>query len=306
MKIFIHIGYHKTGTSRLQQVFASHSDINLIERRVCQRLLLEPTPYDFDIESVEREFNKYVDPDKVNVISDEELSGNIHTGGNGRSITYEVIDRLSKFQRYDVHLIISIRNQLDMIDSCYRQYVKKGGCRPLVNYLYPERVGSHRFRFPGFSFSHFKYSDVISHGHRALGNENVTVFVYEAIKHSLEVPFFELFGLTYSNEGVTRPAAIVNRSYSDFALSVARLTNRFCAEDPICQQSIFTSDKLYRLLLKAYLSFPRQSRKKLLGNHIKQTINDFYAQDNAFTADLLKVDLKSLGYSVGASSDSGS
>ena len=91
-KILFHIGYHKTGTTFLQRNVFCLPEFNLISRKDTQKQLLALDPYRFNVDGFEDWLSEKCISDKLNVISDEELSGNIHTGGNGRSVTYETIN----------------------------------------------------------------------------------------------------------------------------------------------------------------------------------------------------------------------
>ena len=149
-----------------------------------------------------------------------------------------------------------------------------------------------------FRLSIFKYSDVVSHGFSNLGHDNVSVFAYAAIKNSLESAFIEKFGIRHSNDASANEVVIANRSYNNFRILMVRITNRFCALDPKCDQSIFTSERLYRIFLKFYSGLSYKLGSPLLDKKAIQAVNNFDAGDNAFTADLLGIDLESHGYSI--------
>ena len=87
-KIIIHIGYHKTGTSWFQKTyFKLHPEFHLINRKFIQKHILKPSSYSFNSKEVKALFLKEVhdvsSDVKYFVISEEELTGNPHSGGKG-------------------------------------------------------------------------------------------------------------------------------------------------------------------------------------------------------------------------------
>ncbi len=107
MKVFIHIGLHKTGTTFLQkQVFPYIEDIHYVEKEESIR---------FDMNLNEK---------KVNLISNEDLSGNpwlknVHD-------RFRIADRLKRvFPK--AKIIVGTRNKSSWVKSLYKNYVRKGG-----------------------------------------------------------------------------------------------------------------------------------------------------------------------------------
>ena len=92
------------------------------------------------------------------IISDEELSGNPHTNGNGGLMQRLILERLKLLtESYEIKLFCTIRKQTEVIESSYRQYIKKGGTRRLDEYLQLNCSINTRYRNPGFSVFHFDY-----------------------------------------------------------------------------------------------------------------------------------------------------
>jgi hypothetical protein len=285
--LYVHIGFHKTGTTYLQRYFNKNDAVNLIDRKLIQEELLEPSPYAFDIKRFEKILSEEYRKDKVNVISDEELTGNIHSGGNGRSIAFEVIERLASIKNFEVKIIMLIRSQVDMIDSCYRQYIKKGGCNSFNQYINPNF--RYRHRQPGFNLEHFKYDDIINHLYLKLGKENVYVSLYEQVKVDLDIYISSILSLEKMDLNIVKKA---NHSYSNLAIVLARVLNRFCTFDPICDNKIIESEYGYKLLRKFLSNVSKVTKcNSYIDNDKLATIRSYYNDSNNNTARLLDVDL---------------
>jgi len=293
------MGYHKTGSTFLQKCFENHPEINYINRAFIQPNLIDKSPYEFNIGAFEKQLERLYVKGKANVISEEELSGNIHTGGNGRSITFEMIERLSQIKSFRVELVVFIREPVAMIDSSYRQYIKKGGVDSFSDYVAPLSAGKYRHRLPGFSLEHFKYIDVIRHAHSKI--KRVHVYIYEKEKKSLMKVFQELLGLDSS---VVEPGAhknepqLENVSYNDQSLYLARITNRFCATDPLCTRSIVRNKTIFKILQKIFLWMSRKNKTKsyCFDKKYVDAYRAYYAESNEELSKLMGVELEKFGY----------
>lgn len=304
-KLLIHIGYHKTASTFWQENVFSGKSINMVDRQSVQNNILMPSPYEFNAEALNNWLKSWCTDDQLNVISDEELSGNIHTSGGGRSITYEVIERLATITGMDVIVLIFIRNQQAMIESCYRQYIKKGGCFSFKNYIRSSEKGSLRYRFPGFSFEHFKYDDVIEHCISKFGKDKVNVIPYETFKQSPENVINQLSDVVGTQLTIrdNNTNTIKNRSYSNLSVLMARVTNRFFNHDPICRHSLFGLNRLYYVLRKMYMTLDGLLPKRLvyrsyISDELATELSETYKTSNQRTTEMTGLDLKSLKYFI--------
>jgi len=299
-KLLIHIGYHKTASSFWQRRVFQSNGLNLLDRKEAQEVLLALSPYEFKAEKFDKWLESRLVSDKLNVLSDEEFSGNIHTAGNGRSITYETIERISGIEVADVYVLVFIRDQIDMIDSCYRQYVKKGGTTSFINYINPEKKGRLRHRFPGFSLSHFKYDDVIEHCLSRFDKNHVIAFSYEQFKNNPDVIISRL-SRTFETDfpiNETENVVIVNKSLSNVAVSLARISNTFFSADPISNRTMVPIPWLAKAFVKLWLLidtlFPRSLfRTSYVSNDRKNELARYYEFSNARTRELTGIDVMS-------------
>ena len=236
------------------------------------------------------------------VLSDEEFSGNIHTAGNGGYLAAAVADRLHAAAP-QAHIVFFVRNQVSMIESVYRQYVKKGGTCSLANYL--RATGSYRHRFPRFSFDHFEYDRLIRYYMTRFGTGRVHVFIYEQMRSNLE-SVLEQFCSRLEIE-VFIPKGInsdyrANPSLSRLSLICARMTNRFYGTDPINHRVIIHIPGLYKRCLGVYRCLDRTwlarrlERRRLIDDGLRKGIEERFAASNQRLAELLGLDLQRFSY----------
>ncbi len=302
-KLLIHIGYHKTGTTYWQKNIFSASKVNFIDRGSVRANLLTPTPYEFEAENLNQWLESRLTVDQLNVISEEELSGNIHTSGNGRSITFETIERLSKIEVAEVFILIFIRNQIQIIDSSYRQYIKRGGCFSFNHYIYSKDKGSERHRFPGFSLDHFKYDDVIKHCYKNFGKQKVIIGAYENFFSSSQTFLKDLSTKLESQLVINdkKETQQVNKSLSNLSILLSRFSNRFFGNEPISRNSILSLNFLKPYWYRFYLFLDRILPQKMIfktyvNSEAKQMLEQYYSLSNQTTQELTGIDLEQLNY----------
>jgi len=304
-KLLIHIGYHKTATTFFQKQLFSNKQFNLLDRLEIQKQLLQPSPYSFDKNRFNLWLKKRLVTNKLNIISEEEISGNIHTSGNGRSITYEMAERLSTINVADVHILIMLREQCSMVESCYRQYIKKGGTFSFNNYLYSEKNGSQRFRFQGFSLEHLKYDNVVRHYQNNFGVERTHCFLYEEFIADKKLFLSLLKPLLDTKQDISEIILekIANPSLSNLSIFFAKITNRFTVCDPISRGRIFYIPLLNKIFMKIYMlidrSLPRTLiYKKYLSHQLEKEIENYFVESNERLFSDTGLNLKRYGYAM--------
>ncbi len=308
VKTLIHIGYHKTGSTFLQRrIFKHHPRIHVVNRKELKRVFLRVGSLHFDAagagEWIAAQRRTAESGRDSMVISDEELSGNIHTGGNGGYLPKEVADRLHTVLP-DAQVAIFIRNQYDIIESVYRQYVKKGGTLGIKKYLFDQ--GGLNHRFPLFSFDHFEYHPLIAYYIALFGRERVHVFLNEEMKNDIDAFLADFFARTSipPADGASRKErkwANVRMSFASIFL--ARLTNRFYGSDPINRRVIVHIPGFYKICRAVYRGIDRLSivrsidrKRSFLSDALRDRITERYASSNRKLASLINVDLSDHGY----------
>ncbi|MEP5234103.1 MAG: hypothetical protein ABJQ86_04790, partial [Cyclobacteriaceae bacterium] len=130
----VHIGYPKTATTFLQwEVFPNLEGVNYVDYRTCEKIftpLIYLDEFDYDPSYVQ-EILKTYGLERTNLFSFEGLVGAPFIyKGLGRS---EIPERLRTLG-FD-KIIITLRDQEDMLDSLYRQYVIQGGVVRFADFI---------------------------------------------------------------------------------------------------------------------------------------------------------------------------
>lgn len=178
-ELLIHIGYHKTGSTWLQEHLFSDENqafclaLSLQETR---DLIIMPNALDFDPKIVEDLESNLINKHQFPVISNERLSGNPHSGGYDSK---EIADRLRACFPNGKILIV-IREQKSAIFSSYIQYIRAGGPCSIQDYLYPPERG--KPVSPLFDFEHFNYYRLVKYYIELFGKDRVLVLPFEDFK----------------------------------------------------------------------------------------------------------------------------
>lgn len=193
-ELLIHVGFHKTGTTWLQdELFNDSSEIfaNLTmngkrKSPVSLKFITDNegyilSPFDDNEKEIKKTFlntlkQKKSLENKILVISNERISGCFTSGGfDARTIAHRMHNVFP-----NAKIFICIREQKEFILSSYFQYIDKGGILRLKKYLgaYPKKQS----RVPNFTPSHFRFSLLIREYQHLFGHENVLVLPYEMFK----------------------------------------------------------------------------------------------------------------------------
>lgn len=180
----IHIGYHKTGSTLLQQRLFDLEELGFVrlrnDRQRLQEVFVQRGPYDLvspqAISELQSEEKEARDRGLCLVISHERLSGYPATGGYDARL---IADRLfSVFP--DAKVLIGIREQRSIIRSYYLQYIDDGGDLPFSR-LVTDPQPHHR-RAPIFDFEHFAFDKAVRYYKGLFGSENVLTYAFEQLK----------------------------------------------------------------------------------------------------------------------------
>jgi hypothetical protein len=171
-KVFIHIGYPKTATTWLQDIFFPNiTNFHFVSWREANRFILNSDCFAYNSKNVRNEFLR----GGCNLlISSEFFATAINSGFNYGYFSYGISHKI-KDSFPDATVIIFIRRQQSLIPSAYQQYVKNGGTYSFKRWLYSGEV---------FSFEHLIYSRLIEHYINLFGEKQVKVFLYEDFKRN--------------------------------------------------------------------------------------------------------------------------
>ena len=179
--MLIHIGYHKTATTWLQQVLfqPDHGFRWLLDHREVFDHLVMPHGLDFDpaataaLIAQRRGGADNGTKGATGVITLEALVGNPFHGGRESDAYAHRLKAVAP----DARILITIREQCRMMASVYMQYLKRGGTLPARAFFAGEPVGG----YFGFDPAHFEYDRLVALYHALFGPENVLVLPLEAI-----------------------------------------------------------------------------------------------------------------------------
>lgn len=171
--VYIHIGYPKTGTTWLQvRAFPANPNIEFV-----------PTSRDSLFESVVTGGPASADKEKLTAIREnatkpvlvsyESLAGEFIAGPNveQRAIRPDEIAQALKEVAPDARILITIREQRDMIESMYRHYIFGGFSKSPVAAMDSDLIAG----------DYLCYDIAIKRYENLFGRENVWVGLYEAL-----------------------------------------------------------------------------------------------------------------------------
>lgn len=307
-KILVHIGFHKTGTSWLQQeVFNEDSSTFHRLSELGFHFVFDKDGFvlnSFDLNKTEltRQLNQSlqkrpIDKGKTPVISFERLSGSPYGAGFNANAHAARIKHMFPSAK----ILIVIREQKSVILSNYFQYLTGGGTHGIKKFLNSRANGLRPF----FSPHHFCYHHVIGHYQRLFGSERVLVLPYEHFRDSKQSFLSQLAVFTETKIGLDRDRyeQRINKNDDQFVRYHFRLLMRFVKATELNDFSplynrfnariAWNLFKLLKFITPAYLN--RTTLQKL-DAAIAHWIGDRYCESNRKTSELTAIDLETIGY----------
>lgn len=232
VNIAFHIGYHKTGTTYLQQIyFNQHPNIHLISNSsqpwldsVLKRIIHTPKGH-FNksecrslISSKVEQLSNY-NPGDLIIFSAERLSGHPYSGGYD---SYRIAERIYSCVP-GAKILVVVRNQVTMLNSVYKQLVGEGYLGKVVD-LFSEKP----WKSTGFHLKFYEYDNLISKYQRLFRPQNVLVLPYELMVENLTEflsSICEFFGIDYV--APTDSEERVNPSLPNRGITFIRFLNHF-------------------------------------------------------------------------------
>jgi len=317
LDIVLHIGYHKTGTTFFQKkVFSTFDNVLYIGRSWVHKDLNSlfydlsfTNALDFDSNQIRKRFYKIVEDivlkydvdissKKMILISHESLhSGSDYFGSKIKDQAHRIHQTFPKAK-----IIISIRNQIKMIESHYTNFIHHGG-KQRFKYFYNE----------SFAFTNLKsklnYNEVVSCYLKIFGKASVHVLVFEHVFLDPVINLNDIIQFLDLNTIEVKKQKAVNKRMSKFSISVIRVVNCFFAKDfeeqynkRLKGKSNF-SEKLRWFLIR---SFKKIESSKLfpkpifsynyLNENQKNELLDHYFDDNFKLSSTFDLKLELYGY----------
>jgi len=325
---FIHIGYTKTGTTWLRyHEFRKHPDIILLNYNKNPEARTVTIPevselfkqiccvhdLDFQPEFFKKKFkeiiSRHINFSGAIGICYENFSGYVFNGSDSARIA----DRLFKIFG-PTKIIIVIRNQLDMIESIYKQYIHTGGTLSIKQFL-----DKNRFSVADL-INKLQYNKLINYYQKLYCKENVFIGVYELFKHDKEKFMKDLYNFigVKSRFICSENDLYLNRSHHQLTLRFERYINLFFNNSyalSLLGDGLFKVklrsrrgyllpiDTIYRrIIIEKYID-PIMYRffkaKPLLSNSDKKNIGSMFFECNYELTKMLDMNIANLGYPMG-------
>jgi hypothetical protein len=301
--VTVHIGFTKAASTYLQAFFHAHPEIHFPDRTAIYQLFAKENPIFFNRSHVEKYILEQweIAGRRALVCSHERLSGCPHSGFYDCAI---IANNLCAAAAPKV--IIVIREQYDIICSCYREYLLNGGTRTFKEYVFPPRDG----RLPLFDWKPLRYLELIELYRANLGKESIKVVLFERVSRQWQAvrdELAEFIGVS-PLAGYDPPVESRNPGVPDSALEAVRTMNmtaglltsvsverhsaRITAGTPLTLHGSHIGSA-------STLGVGDPAEQRPLRDQLREWIpaNEF-AESNARLSKLLDVDLASEGYVI--------
>lgn len=284
MNVLIHIGYHKTGSTLLQEKIFNRPEFGFISpwtRSKSYEEIILANPFTYDPISVGNKFQEDVikanSGNLIPVLSEERFSGNIVPKAVFNN--YYMAERLySLFP--EAKILIVIRNQLDMILSIYKHRLRANLTVDIDLFL--EQIPLNTTFEPIFHLDYLQYHLLISHYQNLFGKDNILCIPYELLIKDSKSFFSQISSFSGANidENLTLPK--VNEGYSYLTLYLKRYTNFFEPRMPMPKKDLYSTLnsslfwKLNQLIIKTYLKKIGHQMESKLKKKIGDKIDKYY------------------------------
>ncbi|NNE28127.1 MAG: hypothetical protein HKN16_00720 [Saprospiraceae bacterium] len=288
--MIVHIGYHKTGTTFLQnRVFPFLEGIDYKEYHTSEERL-RPIFNFTTPEYLDWKKKNHVDSSINSLYSYEGLVGTMGLG----TYNLEIGNRLkeSGFQK----VIITIRRQDRMLESVYRQYVQQGGVLKPQAFISDSRY---------FRWSYLDYFPLIDHYAQLFGPENILILTQEELK-SNQNDFVQRI-VEFCGSGKYTPLQEIsgrksNRSLSYFSIKTLRVLNHFTYNfyRPSHVLTKRISTWKFRLLFQRYLDpwfmLKVSGAKKFYSEALAKKVRLMFRDSNEELEKKFKVPMLAMGF----------
>jgi len=285
--IYLHLGYHKTATTFMQQsIFPNMKNVNFIHpEQITQelRMLRLNQLTDQQIEDLRDYFNSF-NNEKPLLISYEGLSGSPFAPRKVKrqSTILKDLKRIFPAPDYDVHIVVGLREQVDLLTSLYVQHIHQGGVMDPETFIeYCRHNGS---------LQNFHYHTYLKTIEALFGEDHLQVMVYEYFKNNASEELLKL--LNYMGEPAIPHYETIksvrkkNKSFGTMQVAVGRRLNRFF-KSPIHPEGALAWIRIphrrylpTRYLLQNKLSYGLHYKKYQLPADLQDTLKEYYAEGN--------------------------
>ncbi|MBJ7899042.1 MAG: hypothetical protein GC158_03740 [Cyanobacteria bacterium RI_101] len=306
MTILIHIGYHKTGSTLLQEQIFNRPEFGYISPWARSKLyenIILANPFTYDPVTIRNQFQQDVIQEKgenlVPVLSEERFSGNIVPKAVFNN--YYMAERLNATFP-EAKILIVLRRQLDMILSIYKHRLRSNLTVDIDSFL--EQFPSTSTIEPIFHFDYLQYHLLIGHYQNLFGKEKVLCLPYEMLIKDSKSFFSKISSFSGANVDEDLKLPRVNEGYSYLTLYLKRYTNFVNPRMPIPKQSLYSkfNNALFWHLNQLINKTPLKTISNYMDSKLRQKVADkidgFYQESNQKTSELIDIDLGLYEYPI--------
>lgn len=266
-QLLIHIGYHKTATTWLQNEFfvPLHGYDPILSHDDVFKLITGIHPLAFDQVSVAEVLEKRIEiaqeKNLVPVISSEIFSGNPYRGGHDSAENARKLHLVAP----DARILITVREQEAMCVSMYMQYISRGGS------LTPTAVfdGAWGLGYPGFDPVHLEYDRLVREYQELFGRGNIMVRTYEEFRQFPASFIGAISSFAGNTRHQNRPGLFQsqqNLSNPEYAVPMLRRLN-YVRAGPVSPDPIFDFGAVARY---AYKGMGRLARSRVVERIVRE------------------------------------
>lgn len=298
--VLIHPGFHKTGTTYLQEVVFADGE-NFAQpwpRQLIYDHIVDPHEFAFDAEASRAAFaalRAQVPSGALPVLSEEGLCGNPFNGAREAGIHARKLKAVFD----NAYIVLTVRAQSGMLRAVYIQYLKASGRRAPNTFYHPPRYPE----FSAFDPDIYRYDRLADCYAALFGKDRVLVLPQELLQRDEEefVARIARFTGRSINLGMRgeRKAEGRNISPSPAGVPFLRFGNHFLS-GPFNESGMGGALKGFGPLFRSlgyrktpFFSNKAQEFRELIGN-----FSGRFAEANRRLQAYCPVDLKALGYEM--------
>jgi hypothetical protein len=311
--MLIHIGYHKTASTALQDYVFRREDSGFAcwpdDRKLVHPYLVCRSPYEPVSEDARADLQRQADEarevGRCFVISHERLSGYFATGG----FDSEAIARRLAAAFPAARVLVVVREQGAMLESFYSQYISDGGVLPFRKFMRP--ISQNLRRAPEFDLDYLCYDRLVACYRSLFGAERVLVLPFELLR-SDPAGFVSRIG-THCSVSVDAAAYAgglprTNERRSVLVQGIIRQVNRLQRSQlnpgglfetvPVHRAGQAHSRRLSGPVDALTPGFVERAILEPRRRHIAKLIDGYYAASNARLEEMTGLALGDFGYSL--------
>ena len=272
-EIFLHIGFPRTATSLLQSrgcvgIFGQLKKTQYIPLKDVRKEMREIAINDFivfDSLDVRKRIQKKFRKNRI-LLTCDGLTGDVFAANSNR---YCILQKLALVFP-EARIIVGLREQSDLVESCYKSYVAEGGTKTFGDFIFSCEEEPRRF---GLCLETLRFLPYLKEVEKFFGDP--FIYFFEDLDENREL-FFKRFEILFG-EPLKLSDKAVNRGLGAHQLGIARILNKFFKsrfnETGFSMQHISS-----RRIFQRDISF-RLSHKPVLTEQQKQKLRDFFKDD---------------------------